>query len=62
MICAGNYGDSINEMAWAVGRVVDTLRKEGIDKQTLILFQSDHGPHTEMCTAGGQTAAMRGAQ
>jgi arylsulfatase A-like enzyme len=30
-----------------LGRVMETLRKSGIDKKTLVLFTSDNGPHRE---------------
>ena len=30
-----------------LGRIMETLRKSGIDKKTLVLFTSDNGPHRE---------------
>jgi arylsulfatase A-like enzyme len=30
-----------------LGRIMETLRKLGIDKKTLVLFTSDNGPHRE---------------
>ena len=30
-----------------MGRIMETLRKSGIDKKTLVLFTSDNGPHRE---------------
>ena len=30
-----------------LGRIMETLKKSGIDKKTLILFTSDNGPHRE---------------
>ncbi|MBS1800721.1 MAG: sulfatase-like hydrolase/transferase [Acidobacteria bacterium] len=40
----GPRGDAIAELDWCVGRVVDTLKKNGLDKNTLIILSSDNGP------------------
>ncbi len=37
----------ITRMDRDVGRLVDRLREHGIDKNTLIIFTSDNGPHRE---------------
>ncbi len=37
----------ISRLDSQVGRVVETLKKAGIDEKTLILFTSDNGPHRE---------------
>lgn len=56
----GEYGDNLNEMSWAVGEVLDTLRKLEIEKNTLVLFVSDHGGHIEICSDGGKNSPFRG--
>jgi len=38
------YGDVIEEIDWSVGRVVDTLKELGLEKNTFVLFTSDNGP------------------
>ncbi|QDU63649.1 Arylsulfatase [Planctomycetes bacterium Pan216] len=39
----GPWGDSIEELDWSIGEVLDTLVEEGIDKKTLVVWTSDNG-------------------
>ncbi|MEX2263277.1 MAG: sulfatase [Bryobacteraceae bacterium] len=41
---AGIYGDVVEEVDWSVGEVLNTLRKQGLDGNTLVMFSSDNGP------------------
>ena len=40
----GPRGDAIAEFDWCVGRIVETLKKNGLDKNTQIILSSDNGP------------------
>ncbi|MEZ4905359.1 MAG: arylsulfatase [Spirosomataceae bacterium] len=40
----GPRGDAILEADWCVGQIIEKLEKEGLDKNTLIIFSSDNGP------------------
>jgi len=40
----GRYGDTVEEIDWSVGELLACLKKNGLDKNTLILFTSDNGP------------------
>ena len=40
----GPYGDSIEEMDWSTGQILDALRETGLDDKTLVMTTSDHGP------------------
>jgi len=40
----GIYGDVVSELDWSVGQIMQTLKKHGLDKNTLFLFSSDNGP------------------
>ena len=40
----GLYGDVIEEIDFNVGRVLDTLVEQGLEKNTYVLFASDNGP------------------
>ncbi|XP_077199431.1 arylsulfatase D-like isoform X2 [Paroedura picta] len=43
----GSYGDSVEEMDWLVGQILDTIDKEGLRNNTFTYFASDHGGHLE---------------
>jgi arylsulfatase len=40
----GLYGDSVQEIDWSVGQVLQALKDNGIDNNTMVIFTSDHGP------------------
>jgi arylsulfatase A len=40
----GLYGDVVQELDWSVGEVLSTLRRNGLDSNTLVIFSSDNGP------------------
>ncbi len=40
----GVYGDFVMEVDHAVERVMNALKKQGLDENTLVMFSSDHGP------------------
>jgi arylsulfatase A len=39
----GPYGDAVEEIDWSTGRLLETLRKHGIDRDTLVVWTSDNG-------------------
>ncbi len=40
----GIYGDVIEELDWSVGEIFAALKKNGVEKNTLVMFTSDNGP------------------
>ena len=54
---AGLYGDFIHELDWMVGEIVNTLEKNKLTDNTLIIFTSDNGG---MLNNGGQKAVKLG--
>lgn len=52
---AGLYGDALLELDDSVGAVLDALRQEGLDDNTLVLFTSDNG-----AWFGSSTGGLRG--
>lgn len=38
------FRQAINEIDWSVGQILDTLKTQGIDENTLVIFTSDNGP------------------
>jgi uncharacterized sulfatase len=52
---AGLYGDVLMELDACMGRVLDTLKEQGLDEKTLVMFTSDNG-----AWFGGSNAGLRG--
>ncbi|XP_071950344.1 arylsulfatase A-like [Antedon mediterranea] len=55
----GKYTDSLAELDWEIGEVMDELRKNDLIKNTLVLFTSDNGPDKYSHTQGGFSGSMR---
>ncbi len=58
----GLYGDVVEELDWSVGQIIDTLRREKLDRKTLVFFSSDNGPWLIMNQQGGSAGLLRGGK
>jgi arylsulfatase A len=56
----GLYGDTIEEMDWSVGQILDSLKRHGLDKNTLVVYTSDNGPWKLNGGRGGSAYPLRG--
>jgi arylsulfatase A-like enzyme len=55
----GLYGDAVEELDASVGRVLQTLRDEGLEADTLVVFTSDNGPWLLQGENGGSAGLLR---
>jgi arylsulfatase A len=51
----GLYGDTVQEIDASTGQILQALKDNGIDSNTLVVFSSDHGPWYQ-----GSTGGLRG--
>lgn len=58
----GQYGDTIEEIDWSVGRVLDELQTLGIAENTFVIFTSDNGPWLKKDLDGGNAGLLRGGK
>ncbi len=56
---AGLYGDVIMEIDWAVGEIFGALKKNGLDRNTLVIFASDNGPWLSYGNHAGSAGPLR---
>lgn len=56
----GRFGDVVEEIDWSVGQVIQAIKDEGIEKDTLVIFTSDNGPWSMFGPHGGVTGPLRG--
>ena len=52
---ASRYGDTVEEIDWSTGEILDALDRAGLTENTLVVFTSDNGPWFE-----GSPGALRG--
>ena len=58
----GPYGDTIEEMDYHVGRLLNHIKSLGAEKDTLVIFTSDNGPWNLSRGRGGSALPLRGAK
>jgi len=55
----GLFGDVIKEIDESVGRILTTLKEQGLDRQTLVIFTSDNGPWLSYGNHAGSAGPFR---
>ncbi len=55
----GLFTDVIAEIDWSVGEILKTLKTQGLDDNTLVLFTSDNGPWLSYGNHAGSAAPLR---
>ncbi len=55
----GLYGDVIHEIDHSVGRILKTLKEEGLDDNTIVVFTSDNGPWLSYGGHSGSSGIFR---
>ncbi len=55
----GLYGDVIMEIDWSVGQILDTLKENDLDQNTLVIFTSDNGPWLSYGNHAGSAEPLR---
>lgn len=53
------YGDVIQEVDYNIGKIMQTLKEEGLDKNTLVIFTSDNGPWLNFGNHAGSAGGFR---
>jgi arylsulfatase len=55
----GTYGDVMMELDWSIGRVMEALRENRLEENTVILFTSDNGPWLNFGNHAGSSGGFR---
>ncbi len=55
----GLYGDVLEEIDWSVGQILDTIKRCGIDGETLVVLFSDNGPFLSYGNHAGSAKPLR---
>jgi arylsulfatase A-like enzyme len=55
----GLYGDVIMELDWSVGQILEALKTNGLEDNTLVVFTSDNGPWLAYGNHAGNAKPLR---
>lgn len=55
----GLFGDVMMEIDWSVQQIMQTINKEGLAKNTLVIFTADNGPWLNFGNNSGSTGGLR---
>lgn len=55
----GIFGDVLMELDWSVGEILNELKAQGLDKNTLVIFTSDNGPWLNYGDHAGSSGGFR---
>ncbi|MEN8194158.1 MAG: sulfatase-like hydrolase/transferase [Bacteroidota bacterium] len=55
----GMYGDVIMEIDWSVGEILRSLRENGLEENTIVIFASDNGPWLNFGNHAGSALPLR---
>ncbi len=55
----GLYGDVIMEIDWSVGQIINALKKNGLEDNTIVIFTSDNGPWLSYGNHAGSALPLR---
>lgn len=55
----GTYGDVIEELDFYIGKLMDNLKRIGLDKNTYLIFTSDNGPWLLQKENGGSAGLFK---
>jgi len=55
----GLYGDVMMEIDWSVGEVLAALARQGLEKNTLVIFTTDNGPWLSYGDHAGSAGPLR---
>jgi arylsulfatase A len=56
---AGLFGDVVMEVDWSVGQILDAIKRNGIDENTLVIFTADNGPWLNYGNHAGSAGPLR---
>eukprot|EP00117_Sycon_ciliatum_P026673 scpid80560/ scgid4526/ Arylsulfatase A; Cerebroside-sulfatase len=55
----GLFGDSLAELDWSVGQILDHVVELGIENRTLVVFSADNGPQLSGGVDGGEQGQLK---